>query len=142
MLESFGGQRYARPVTGGRSHALGETGEPAAIARQQRAVVETWLRRRDLPARRRARLEMAKGLALGQEVATIAQWSGRSRRRVPHGLGRFAIGGGAALRDAPRTGRPAKAAAASRAALIQAVETPPRDLKLPFAAWTSARLSA
>ena len=119
--------------------------EPVAwvtAARQQQAMVETWLRRRDLPPRLRERLEMVKGLALGQEVATIVHWSGRSERRVRQWLGRFAAGGVAALRDAPRTGRPAKADAAYREALVRAVETPPHDLGLPFDAWTSARLSA
>ncbi|MBA3415424.1 MAG: winged helix-turn-helix domain-containing protein, partial [Chloroflexia bacterium] len=38
--------------------------------------------------------------------------------------------------------RPPKADAAYLAALEAAVETPPRDLGLPFDVWTSARLSA
>ena len=116
--------------------------EWAAVAREQRTVVETWLRRCDLSPRLRERLEMVKGLALGQEVATLARWSGRSERRVRHWLGRFAAGGVAALCDAPRAGRPAKADAAYRASLVRAVETPPRELELPFDVWTSARLSA
>jgi hypothetical protein len=44
--------------------------------------------------------------------------------------------------DAPRAGRPPRADAAYRQALERAVETRPRDLGLPFAVGTSARLSA
>jgi transposase len=44
--------------------------------------------------------------------------------------------------DAPRAGRPVRADAAYRQALEQAVQTPPRDLGLPFDVWTSTRLRA
>ena len=57
-------------------------------------------------------------------------------------LAAFGAGGLAALADAPRAGRPPKADAAYRAELGRVVETPPRDLGLPFDVWTSARLSA
>jgi len=52
------------------------------------------------------------------------------------------MGGGAALVDAPRSGRPPKADATYRTALDQTVTTPPPTLGLPFDVWTSARLSA
>lgn len=70
------------------------------------------------------------------------RWSGRSARTVRRWLGRFVIGGVAALADAPRPGRPARADGAYRAALEAAVTTPPPALGLPFDVWTSARLSA
>ena len=112
------------------------------VTAEQRAAVEQRLRRGDLSARERERLEMVKAAALGYEEGAIAQWSGRSVRTVRRWLGRFVTKGVAALRDAPRPGRPVKADAAYRAALEQAVTTPPRDLGLPFDVWTSARLSA
>ena len=112
------------------------------ITAEQRAEVETLLRRRDLSARQRERLEMVKAWALGQDLAAIARWSGRTGRTVARWLRRFAQGGPAAVADAPRTGRPPRADAAYRQALETAVETPPRDLGLPFDVWTSARLSA
>jgi transposase len=112
------------------------------ITAEQRAVVDRLLRRRDLPPRVRERLEMVKAAALGQDLATIAAWSGRTVRTVKRWLRRYGAGGVAAVADAPRAGRPPRAAAAYRQALERAVDTPPRDLGLPFDVWTSARLSA
>src|SRR3712207_4893189 len=85
---------------------------------------------------------MVKAVALGYEEQAIAQWSGRTVRTVRRWLNRFVSAGLDGLRDAPRPGRPAKADAAYRAALEQAVTTVPRELDLPFDVWTSARLSA
>jgi transposase len=107
-----------------------------------RAGVEQRLRRSDLSARERERLEMVKAATLGSDVAAIARWSGRTTRTVRRWLDRFRMAGVDALRDARRSGRPPKADAAYRVALEQAVTTPPRGLGLPFDVWTSARLSA
>jgi transposase len=109
---------------------------------EQRAEVERVLRRRDLPPRVRERLEMVKAAALGQDLAAIAAWSGRTVRTVKRWLRRYGAGGVAAVADAPRAGRPPRVDAAYRQALERAVDTPPRDLGLPFDVWTSARLSA
>ena len=57
-------------------------------------------------------------------------------------LGLFARGGGDALADAPRSGRPPKADAAYLNALEEAAETFPRELGLGFDVWTSERLVA
>ena len=118
--------------------------DPAAVitvTAEERTEVEAVLRRRDLPPRLRERLEMVKAAALGQDVAAIARWSGRTPETVRRWLGVFGGGGIAALADAPRRGRPPKADATYLAALEQAVETPPRTLGLPFDVWTSRRLS-
>jgi transposase len=114
---------------------------PAIEVTEERTAVAEALRRRDLRPRERERLEMVKAAALGQDVAGIARWSGRTPETVRHWLRRFRRDGIAALTDAPRSGRPPKADAAYLAALEQAVETAPRALGLPFDAWTSARLS-
>jgi transposase len=113
-----------------------------AISAEQRQVVDGLLRRRDLSPRVRERLEMVKAAGLGQDPTEIVRWSGRSARTVRFWLGRFAEAGPAALADAPRRGRPVRADAAYRAALERAVETPPRELGLPFDVWTSPRVSA
>jgi transposase len=121
------------------------SGDPAAsiaVTVEERREVEAALRRRDLTPRVRERLEMVKAAALGQELAAIARWSGRTPETVRHWLERFRCGGMAALADAPRQGRPPKADAAYLAALEATVETPPRSLGLPFDVWTSRRLSA
>jgi len=104
--------------------------------------METALRRRDLAPRVRERLEMVKGVALGQSLAEVARWSGRGERTVVRWLEAFAVGGVGALADAPRAGRPPKADPRYLVALERAVETPPRELGLLFDAWTSDRLSA
>ena len=112
------------------------------IPADQQQAVEALLRRRDLAPRVRERLEMVKAVALGQEVAQIEAWSGRSGPTVRRWVGRFLRGGVAALADAPRGGRPRRADAMYLAALETAVETPPPALELPFDVWTSDRLSA
>jgi len=112
------------------------------VAREGRDAVEDVLRRRDVTPRMRERLEMVKGVALGQSLAEVARWSGRTERTVVRWLCAFAAGGVAGVADAPRGGRPVKAGAAYVAALEQAVETPPPTLGLPFDVWTSLRLSA
>jgi transposase len=122
----------------GRSEAV-----PAWLvaARAARAAVAATLRRRDLAPRVRERLEMVKGVALGQSLADVAGWSGRTERTVVRWLTAFARGGIAALADAPRAGRPPRADAVYLATLAQAIETPPRQAGLLFDAWTSDRLS-
>lgn len=111
------------------------------IPAAQRTAVETALRQRDLTPRVRERLEMVKAAALGQDLAAIARWSGRSPETVRRWLAAYQTGGIAALADAPRQGRPPKADAAYLAALEATVDTAPRTLGLPFAVWTSRRLS-
>jgi transposase len=112
-----------------------------AVSAEQRGTVEALLRRRDLSPRQRERLEMVKAAALGHGLPESARWSGRTVRTVRWWLGRFAEVGAAGLVDAPRPGRPVRADAAYLAALERAVETPPRELGLPFDVWTSPRLS-
>ena len=119
-----------------------ETAAWVRVARESREAVEAALRRRDLAPRVRERLEMVKGVALGQPLAEVARWSGRGERTVVRWVRAFAAGGIAALADAPRSGRPARADAAYLVALERVVETPPRLLGLLFDTWTSPRLSA
>src|SRR5579884_568327 len=109
---------------------------------EEREAVEALLRRRDLPPRVRERAEMVKAALLGWGAGAIAAWSGRSEQTVWFWLRRHRCGGLAALADAPRCGRPAKADAAYLAALERAADTSPRALGLAFDVWTAARLSA
>jgi transposase len=112
------------------------------ISDEQRGRVEGELRRRDLSARMRERLEMVKAAALGHGLGAIVRWSGRSPRTVRFWLDRFVAVGVSGLADAPRSGRPVRADAAYLGALERTVETPPRELGFPFDVWTSPRLSA
>lgn len=118
----------------------GRKQEAPLIDSAQRAVVEELLHRRTLNPRVRERLEMVKARALGQDLASIATWCGRTARTVDHWLRRYLAEGPPALADAPRSGRPPAADAAYRAALARTVETPPRELGLGFDVWTSPRL--
>jgi len=113
-----------------------------SLTPKQREEVERQLRRLDLTRRVRERLEMVKAAALGDDVARIARWSGRSVAIVERWLARFATGGVEALADAPRSGRPVQADAAYLAAMEAALEMPPQQLGLACDVWTSERLSA
>jgi transposase len=108
----------------------------------ERCEVEEALRRRDLAPRVRERLEMVKAVGLGEDLDRIARWSGREARTIRRWVRAYRRWGVAGRSDAARSGRPTQANAAYLAALERAADTPPRDLGLPFAAWTSARLSA
>jgi transposase len=119
----------------------GRKQEAPVVGPAQRAAVEEVLHQRALNPRVRERLEMVKARALGQDLPTIATWCGRTVRTVERWLRRYLAGGVAALTDAPRSGRPPEADAAYRAALVRAVETPPRELGLGFDVWTSPRLA-
>jgi transposase len=112
------------------------------ISAPQREGVEIMLRRRDLAPRLRERLEMVKGVALGQDLVTIARWSGRSPRTIAQWLRRFHADGPSALADAPRSGRPARAGTSYQEALVAVLDSDPRSLGLLFDVWTSDRLSA
>jgi transposase len=114
----------------------------AARAERERAEWAALRRRRDLAPRVRERLEMVTAAALGQGVAAIAGWVGRSPPTVRLWLRRDRDGGVGARTDAPRSGRPARADAADLRALEAAVETPPWELGLACEVWTSDRLSA
>ena len=115
--------------------------EGTRVSREQQAEVVRLLGQETLNRRVRERLEMVKAQALGQDVGQIARWCGRSVGTVRHWLRRYQEQGVRGLRDAPRSGRPRRADGAYRAALEQAVSTPPRELGLGFDAWTSARLA-
>lgn len=119
----------------------GTQSAPVTVPPRVRAEVEAQLRRSELPPRVRERLEMVKGVALGWEIAAIADWCGRTEATVQRWLRAFAAGGIGALADAPRGGRPVRADAAYLTAMEVAVETDPRVLGQPFDVWTSARLS-
>jgi transposase len=112
------------------------------LTEDQRKQLEELLRRRDLTPRVRERLEMAKAVGLGYELERIAAWSGRTARTIRRWVRAFAQRGPAGVGDAARSGRPARVDAAYLEALEQAVDTPPRELGLPFDVWTSPRLVA
>lgn len=120
----------------------GATVRGVVLTDEQRKQLEELLRRRDLNPRVRERLEMVKAVTLGDAMGRIEDWSGRRGRTIRRWVRAFAREGLVGVRDGARGGRPARVDAAYLHALEQAVETPPRDLGLPFDVWTSPRLSA
>src|SRR5688500_277140 len=88
------------------------------------------------------RQAMVDAVERGCDIASVAEWVGRSRQTVRFWLRRYRCGGPTALADAPRTGRPPRADAAYLAAMEKAVECSPRALGLLVDVWTSHRLSA
>ena len=116
-----------------------ETGPTTPV---QQAAVEALLGQRALASRQRERLEMVQAAGLGEDIDTIARWSGRTPRTVRRWLTAFRAGGVDALAGAPIPGRPPKANDAYLAALETALDTPPRACGLPFDVWSSRRLSA
>src|SRR5260221_11302133 len=82
------------------AHETEPTTTTLVITAEQRRAVEAEQRRTDLTRRVRERLDMVKAAALGDDLARIARWSGRSGETVAHWLARFAAGGIAALHTA------------------------------------------
>jgi len=78
----------------------------------------------------------------GHRVPAIAQQLHLPAITVRTWLKRFNAAGLAALRDNPRTGRPATYTPAQVAEVIATALTPPEHLGLPFASWTLDRLEA
>src|SRR2546423_15447443 len=87
---------------------------------------------------------MVKAAALGQDLAAIAAWSGRTVRTVKRWLRRYGAAGGgvAAVADAPRAGRPRRARAAYPQAVGAGVGTAPGGVGGPLGCLVSARLGA
>ena len=78
----------------------------------------------------------------GHRVPAIARQLHLTAITVRTWLKRFNAAGLAALRDKPRTGRPATYTPSQVADVIATALTPPEHLGLPFASWTLDRLEA
>src|SRR5437588_7183881 len=93
--------------------------EVATMSAEQHAEVERLRGQETLNRRLRERLEMVKARALGRDPEQIARWCGRTAETVRRWLRRYRAAGVAGLRDAARSGRPRRADAAYRAALVR-----------------------
>jgi transposase len=78
----------------------------------------------------------------GHRVPAIAHQLQLTAITVRTWLKRFNAAGLAALRDQPRSGRPATYTPSQVAEVIATALTPPEHLGLPFASWTLDRLEA
>jgi transposase len=97
---------------------------------------------RTAPAQRVERARVVWRASCGETPPSIAAALGVSAETVRRRMRRFNAEGLAALDDHHRTGRPLTYAADVVATVIAAALTSPRDLNLPFAAWTLDRLAA
>jgi carbon-monoxide dehydrogenase medium subunit len=78
--------------------------------------------------------------ALRVSVPEIVQRLGLSRPTVTHWLRRFDRAGVAGLLDRPRSGRPARISSETLRLITMVVSARPRDLGIPGARWSLARL--
>lgn len=76
----------------------------------------------------------------GYRVDEIAKILDRHRNAVVSWFERFESHGLEGLQDQPRSGRRPRAGSDFQKALVQAVNTPPRNLGYSFATWSAGRL--
>ena len=113
-----------------------------ALTREEEAAVERLARSRTAPARAVERACIVWLAHRGRRVPAVAREVGASEQTVRRWLRRFDERGLDGLRDAPRTGRPPTYTPEEVGEVVAASLTAPRDLSLPFAAWTLDRLAA
>jgi transposase len=95
---------------------------------------------RTAPHRVVQRAQLIWASAHGGAVPGIARQVGLSAFRVRAWIHRFNRHGLAGLADGPRAGRPRQHDEATRGTVVALARTKPRNLGLPFALWTLARL--
>lgn len=89
-------------------------------------------------------VERAKILHLGSEgqtVPQIAQSLGVHEKTVRKWFKRFEQEGIAGLEDAPRSGAPSRYTTENKARVLEAAQTRPSELGLPYGSWTFERLA-
>jgi carbon-monoxide dehydrogenase medium subunit len=115
---------------------------PSRFVRQPTAAERTELvqLRRSGPAARRARADVVLLSAARVTIPDIVRRLGLSRPTVTHWLGRFERSGIAGLQDRPRRGRPSRISSDALHHISVVVNARPRDLGIPGARWSLARL--
>jgi transposase len=78
----------------------------------------------------------------GWKIQRIAEALNVCRRSVRNWLDRYEEGGLGGLKTRPGSGRPPKVDQHYRQVLERTVQTPPRQMGLPFSRWTLSRLVA
>ena len=89
----------------------------------------------------RSRCDMILCSNAGLSPPKIAERVRFSRDTVVRFIRRYEREGLSGLMTKPRSGRPRRATDEYIARLLQAIETPPRGLGLPFSNWTTAHLA-
>lgn len=89
----------------------------------------------------RRRLRAARLLQQGMHEAEVARRVGAHRQSVNRWAQQLAEGGKAALRRAPRAGRPSQLSAADRQRIVQGLQRGPEALGYRTSLWTSWRVA-
>jgi transposase len=114
---------------------------PRPLSEEEERSLERLARSRTEPARAVERARIVWLAHQGESVAAIAEALAISPATVRMWLHRFNRQGVAGLADRPRAGRPPAYTPEQVGEVIAASLTDPRELGLPFAAWTLDRLS-
>src|SRR5215467_5462092 len=105
------------------------------LSGQEQAVLTARARSVRGPCRDRLRATIVLAAAAGQASAAIARQLGVCADTVRKWRRRFAIGGLAGLKDAPRSGRPPSFSAADRAGVIALACALPAESGVPLSRW-------
>jgi len=107
---------------------------------QQEELDRLYRTTKDPRLRTRAQMVLLAG-EQGRTVPEIAKIVRESDTTILRWLKRYQAEGAEGLKDAPRSGRPARVSDAFQADLVAAVRRRPRSLDLPYSLWTLQRLA-
>lgn len=113
-----------------------------ALDEEERREIERLAHSRAEQARLVERAQIVWRLSQGAGNEEVAREMGLSGDTVRQWLRRFNASGVRGLRDKPRPGKPPLYTPEQVAEVITAALTPPKELDLPFGAWTLDRLAA
>ena len=111
------------------------------LSGQEQAVLAARARSARGPYRDRLRASIVLAAAVGQANATIAAQMGVCTNTVRKWRRRFAEGGLAGLKDAPRSGRPPAFTAADRAEVVALACALPAESGVPLSKWSGPDLA-
>ena len=111
------------------------------LSGQEQAVLAARARSARGPYRDRLRASIVLAAAAGQANATIAAQMGVCTNTVRKWRRRFAEGGLAGLKDAPRSGRPPAFTAADRAEVVALACALPAESGVPLSKWSGPDLA-
>lgn len=127
-------ERVAPPRRGGRAVEI-------VLREDERLELEAVVRAGSSAQSLVKRARVVLLAAEGKDNREIGRLVGLSEKAVGKWRRRFSRGRPAALRDAPRSGRPSRYTAEQKARVLQKATQAPRDNGLPFSHWSSVDLA-
>jgi transposase len=115
---------------------------PVTLTAAERKVLKKRVRGTRTPWRDRLRAQIVLAAAMGRPTARIARDLGISEDTARKWRGRFADRGLEGLGDLPRTGRPRRISAKTRAAVVALACQLPAATGVPLSRWTGPELAA